>query len=566
MAERHRQISYHYGQLRSLQILPSSIWSSALALSAKRNNTISSQPKRQLGSEGPIRKMYMDNVVTGTDCDEKALEYYSLSRSYLQEAGMNLRQWTSNSAALNRKAQEDNTEAAQTTKILGLTWNSTCDMLSLSLEKMIRETENIKRPTKRSALSFASKLFDPLGFVEPITVKAKIMIQDLWKQNISWDEDLSNEQKEQWLTWIGDISSLTSIEVPRPYFLTNISEKQLHIFCDSSKLAYGAVAYLRGTSGNKTYTAFLMAKTRVAPVKTQTLPRLELLAAVLATKQMLEARTLLLKATQQTTYRQEISYLKNKDKFKEPAIIQQLNLYLDDGGLIRCRGRLEYTDLPHDTKFPILIPKDNYLTTLIVQYMHKVVMHGGVRETLTQIRQTYWIPQGRQLVKRIISKCVTCRKIQGPPFRSEPTPPLPRSRVQQSQAFQFTGIDYAGPLYVRNQGNQTSSKMYICLFTCATVRALHLELVEDQTTQAFLRAFRRFISRRGIPECIISDNAKTLKAGAEELQTMKTQVLGTNTSKQFLANHSISWKFITERAPGWGGFYERLVWTSEEDA
>ena len=163
---------------------------------------------------------------------------------------MNLRQWTSNSAALNRKAQEDNTEAAQTTKILGLSWNSTCDMLSLSREKMIRETENIKRPTKRSALSFASKLFDPLGFVEPITVKAKIMIQDLWKQNISWDEDLSNEQKEQWLTWIGDISSLISIEVPRPYFLTNISEKQLHIFCDSSKLAYGAVAYLRGTSPN----------------------------------------------------------------------------------------------------------------------------------------------------------------------------------------------------------------------------------------------------------------------------------------------------------------------------
>ena len=114
----------------------------------------------------------------------------------------------------------------------------------------------------------------------------------------------------------------------------------------------------------------------------------------ITTKQMLEARTLLLKATQQTTYRQEISYLKNKDKFKEPVIIQQLNLYLDNGGLIRCRGRLEYTDLPHDTKFPILIPKDNYLTTLIVQYMHKVVMHGGVRETLTQIRQTR--PTARQ--------------------------------------------------------------------------------------------------------------------------------------------------------------------------
>ena len=83
--------------------------------------------------------------------------------------------------------------------------------------------------------------------------------------------------------------------------------------------------------------------------------------------------------------------------------------------------------------------------------------------------------------------------------------------------------------------------------------------MEDQTTQAFLRAFRRFISRRGVPECIISDNAKTLKAGAQEPQTMKNQVLKPNASQQFLANHNITWKFITERAPWWGGFYERLV-------
>ena len=146
--------------------------------------------------------------------------------------------------------------------------------------------------------------------------------------------------------------------------------------------------------------------------------------------------------------------------------------------IIRCHGRLQYTDLPHDTKFPILIPKDNYLTTLIVQSMHNQVMHDGIRETFTHIRQPYWIPQGRQLVKRIISKCVTCRKVEGPPFRSVPTPGLPQSRVQQSLVFQFTGIDYAGPLYVRDQANQTSSKMYICLFTCAVVRAVHLELVE----------------------------------------------------------------------------------------
>ena len=124
-------------------------------------------------------------------------------------------------------------------------------------------------------------MFEPLGYVEPITVKAKIMIQDLWKQDLSWDEDVPSEHKGQWRNWISDISNLTLTEIPRPYFLTSISKRQLHIFCDSSQLAYGAVAYLRGMSGAEVYTTFRMAKTRVASIKTQTLPRLELLAVLL---------------------------------------------------------------------------------------------------------------------------------------------------------------------------------------------------------------------------------------------------------------------------------------------
>ena len=232
-----------------------------------------------------IENMYMYNVITGTDCDNKSLEYYSLSRRYLQEAGMNLRQWTSNSEALNCKAQEDNIQVAPMTKILGLTWNSTSDTLSLSIEKMIRERDAITKTTKRTTLSFASKLFDLLGFVEPITVKAKIMIQDLWKQTLSWDESLLDEQKEQWLKWTDDIHNLTSIEVARQYFFANVTKTQLHIFCDGSQQAYGAVAYLRGLSAdNGINTAFLMAKTKVAPLKTTTLPRLELLAALLGAK------------------------------------------------------------------------------------------------------------------------------------------------------------------------------------------------------------------------------------------------------------------------------------------
>ena len=93
-------------------------------------------------------------------------------------------------------------------------------------------------------------------------------------------------------------------------------------------------------------------------------------------------------------------------------------------------------------------------------------------------------------------------------------------RVTRSQPFQVTGIDYAGPLYVCN-ANKEVSKVYICLFTCTAIRAVHLELVEDQTACAFWRAFKRFASRRGIPEWIISDNVKTFKAGSQDLQALK---------------------------------------------
>ena len=153
---------------------------------------------------------------------------------------------------------------------------------------------------------------------------------------------------------------------------------------------------------------------------------------------------------------------------------------------------------------------------------------------------------------------MTCRKVEGPPFRSVHSPPLPDIRVTGSQPFQVTGIDYAEPLYVRN-ANKEVSKVYICLFTCTAIRADYLELVEDQTASAFLRAFKRFASRRGIPECIISDNAKRFKAGSQDLQALKTQVIEAAESQRFFANYGIKWKFITERAPWWGGFYERLI-------
>ena len=128
---------------------------------------------------------------------------------------------------------------------------------------------------------YIKKLYDPLGFVEPVTVKAKIMTQELWKHNLKWDEELPESFKENWVKWLKELQNLTPLEIPR-HFNNVGSEVQLYVFCDSSQLAYGAVAYLRGTTPKRLKKCtFVMSKSKVAPVKPQTMPRLELLAAVL---------------------------------------------------------------------------------------------------------------------------------------------------------------------------------------------------------------------------------------------------------------------------------------------
>lgn len=220
-------------------------------------------------------------------------------------------------------------------------------------------------------------------------------------------------------------------------------------------------------------------------------------------------------------------------------------------------------NVPESVNCPMLLPNKGRFSMLVIQDAHRKVLHQGVRDTLTELRETYWIPQGRKAVQRILKRCVKCLKQYGKSFDVDvPPPPLPAMRVTEGAAFQFTGIDFAGPLIVKSRfPNDTNVKRYICLFTCAVVRAVHLEVVEDLSTPAFLRSFRRFISRRGIPEIVLSDNAKTFKAAANVLEAHASEILATAEAQNFLFNNGIRWNFIPERTPWWGGFYERMVGT-----
>ena len=122
-------------------------------------------------------------------------------------------------------------------------------------------------------------------------------------------------------------------------------------------------------------------------------------------------------------------------------------------------------------------------------------MHNGVKETLTELRSRYWIVQGRQFVRKLLNECRICRRRGSKPLTGPPPPSLPDFHVQSSPPFTTTGIDYAGPLYLK-----IGEKVWFSLFTCCALRAVHLELVPDLTAKAFICCLKRFSGRCGIPQ------------------------------------------------------------------
>jgi len=147
---------------------------------------------------------------------------------------------------------------------------------------------------------------------------------------------------------------------------------------------------------------------------------------------------------------------------------------LNSDSLICCGGRIHNAPVSDSAKFPYLLPRKHPLTELIVHDIHKRHFHTGTNSTVTQM---HWIPAARQCVRNIIRHCVAYNKLSGGHYRAPELPPLPKCRLQEMDPFTATGIDFMGALYIR--APEGENKVYICLFTCASTRAIHLEVVTD---------------------------------------------------------------------------------------
>ena len=170
-----------------------------------------------------------------------------------------------------------------------------------------------------------------------------------------------------------------------------------------------------------------------------------------------------------------------------------------------------------------------------------MLKHAGVY-TLTSLRNSFWIVSVRTMAKTICKQCFDCQRQEARPVE-QVVSPLPEDRVKRSPPFSVVGIDHAGPLFC---SGISGKKLYILFFTCAVIKAIHIELVDSLSLEDFLLAFKRFSARRGQPSIVYSDNAKTFRA-AHNLLQREAELTG------------IVWKFSVPIAPLWGGWWERLI-------
>lgn len=227
--------------------------------------------------------------------------------------------------------------------------------------------------------------------------------------------------------------------------------------------------------------------------------------------------------------------------------MEALNLQKNDDGLLECRGRLQ-------GDYPIYIPDSTILAEKIVQRAHNTTLHGGVGLTMARIREQFWIPRLRRLVKRTVKKCYGCKRFQAVALAKPPPGLLPQERTKAAGVFEVVGVDFAGPIKYRKSSRQ-EGKAYLVLFACSLTRALYLEVLPNLETETFLGSLKRLIARHGRPSVIYSDNGRTFIGAEKWLKKVQRyeQLQG------YLAAEKILWRFNLSRAPWWGGQFERLV-------
>ncbi|GBN22947.1 hypothetical protein AVEN_185310-1 [Araneus ventricosus] len=243
------------------------------------------------------RYFYVNDFISEADSLREALEISTQAVSIMDQANMVLRKWSTNSDELRqlwireglKNQLQDNpiSPRANSTKVLGMLWNTVEDYLIVGTQSLVDSLSNNEN-TKRHLLLAIGKIFDSLGQLSPFTIRVKCILQVLWMKEISWDEELPPGIRKTWCQWLSEVPRLSELHIPRYVLYSSTGEPtdvlELHCFCDASQKAYGVVIYTRVVKDCNVEVNLLVSKSRVAPLTKITMPRLELLGALLAAR------------------------------------------------------------------------------------------------------------------------------------------------------------------------------------------------------------------------------------------------------------------------------------------
>ena len=328
------------------------------------------------------QSFYVDDLLTGESNDEKSLVIYHRAKKLMAEGGFNLIKWKTNSLKLQRAiaehecmtksicASSDNKEnyesyaksntmglSANTpldehifVKVLGMNWNTLDDEIIFSFTELFNYANSLPL-TKRSVLKVTAKIYDPMGFLSPLTVKMKILFQELCIEKTIWDIELKGESLRKWKSFLQDLILIDCYRIPRCYFARQAVDIQLHGFSDASERAYAAVVYIRSTySDGQVEVRLVASKSRVAPIKRQTIPRLELLGALILARLVnklkslgIESHTLLWTDSMTT-----LCWIKNDRVWKQYVgqRVDEIRRLTHRDSWRHCPGEINPADLP----------------------------------------------------------------------------------------------------------------------------------------------------------------------------------------------------------------------------
>ncbi|XP_050494523.1 uncharacterized protein LOC126875676 [Bombus huntii] len=282
----------------------------------------------------------------------------------------------------------------------------------------------------------------------------------------------------------------------------------------------------------------------------------------LTTHDLTNAHNKLVKLLQFCYFSDEIRTLRTDRNSAVKGKLQRLNPFLDKDGMLRVGGRLSHSPMPFSQKHPIIVPKSS-VTALIIEHEHLINLHSGTQATLYALRRSYWPIDGRSHVWSTLKMFVRCCRANPPPV-DYVLGDLPASRITESRPFTNVGIDYCGPFYIkeRKDRNRRKIKVYVAIFICLEVKAVHIELVSDLTSEAFIAALRRFIAHREFCVTIYSDNGTIFVGANNELRELRNLLQSDDHKvkvQSFLVDRRIEWLFIPPNSPHFGGLWEAAV-------